>query len=110
MQKVITLYMQEERLKASVKKNSTGIVNKNMLSSKDMVSILVATPKNNATTRYDKNISICAPCFTAELAHKKTLLPTYLCRSFNGNTMFSKHIIFVKLSKKISRKMNTNST
>lgn len=48
-----------------------GIVNKNMLSSKDMVSILVATPKNNATTRYDKNISVCAPCFTAELAHKK---------------------------------------
>lgn len=85
MQKVITLYMQEERLKAFVKKNSMGIVNKNMLSSKDMVSILVATPKNNATTRYEKNISIHAPCFTAELVHKK-LCCLLACVGFSMET------------------------
>lgn len=57
--------MQEERLKASVKKNSMGIESMFVLTSEDMVPILVATPKTSATTRYVKNSSICAPCFTA---------------------------------------------
>lgn len=66
IQKVITLHMQEERLKASVKKkNSMGIVNTSMLSCKNIVPILVAIPKTNANTRDDKNITVCAPSFTA---------------------------------------------
>lgn len=60
MQKVITLYTQEERLKAFKNKNSMSTVH--TLSSQDMVLTAIATPKPNAARIYDTNTSI---CFTA---------------------------------------------